>query len=253
MRWNRQTGSLFIVAGLLAGGALVALTAGPTVTAAVLQEASPSPASSRTAGETPQRVGTEFFVMIDPAHGGDDKGARLSPKLLEKDLTLALARELKRGLQERGIPARLLRDSDVNLSVERRAEITNEDHAGLYVALHAGPPGSGVRVYSAALPFAATPAAGRFLPWESAQAVSLERSRTLARALAPELRKKGFHAAAATTPLRPLNNLLAPAIAVEWASATGWQSAESQKQQSALASAIAESIAQNRGHLGGRP
>lgn len=189
--------------------------------------------------------------MIDPAHGGDDKGATLGGKLLEKDFTLALAKELKKELLARGIPARLLRDTDMNLGVERRAEITNENHAALYVALHAGEPGNGVRVYSSALPPAAA-AAGRFLPWESAQGGSLERSRSLIRFVAPALRKKGLRVSVLASPLRPLNNVIAPAIAVELAPGAQ-QLQETLKMRSTLASAIAEGIAQSRGLPGGRP
>lgn len=189
--------------------------------------------------------------MIDPAHGGEDKGATLGGKLLEKDFTLAWARELKKELLARGIPARLLRDTDVNVGLERRAEITNENHAALYVALHAGMPGTGVRVYSCALPPAA-PASGRFLPWDSAQAGSVERSRSLVRLVVPALRKKGLRVSVLASPLRPLNNVVAPAIAVELA--PGVQPPQTTlKLREAVASAIAEGIAQARAQSGGRP
>jgi N-acetylmuramoyl-L-alanine amidase len=202
--------------------------------------------------ETPKRAASEFFVMIDPSHGGDDKGAVFAGKSKEKDFTLALGRELRRELEERGVSARLLRDSDSNLSLERRAEITNEEHAAIYVALHAGPPGKGARVYMPALPFVQTPSGGRFVPWESAQRNSLERSRVVARALVPELRKAGLPVVILTTPLRPLNNVTAPAIAVEWAPESP-QSLESPRLRSTLASALAAGLVQARERMGARP
>src|SRR5215471_3659130 len=110
------------------------------------------------------------FVMIDPGHGGDDDGAVLSDKLMEKDLTLALARRLKAELHEKGIVARLLRDADATLSLQQRAETANEQRAALYVALHAGMPGRGIRVYSPANVSPRVAATGRFLPWDNAQA-----------------------------------------------------------------------------------
>ena len=67
--------------------------------------------------------------MIDPSHGGYDKGATFGGKLVEKDITLRLAREVRKELEERGIAARLLRESDIDLSLDRRAEITNEQRA----------------------------------------------------------------------------------------------------------------------------
>ena len=175
-------------------------------------------------------------------------------KLAEKDITLRLARELRKELEERGIATRLLRDSDIDLSLERRAEITNEQHAGLYVALHAGRPGRGVRVYTSFLTDPQQPLASRFMPWESAQVGTLGRSQIAARAVSDELRKKGLTVASLTMPVRPLNNVAAPAIAVELTpEADDPQSPENLKRQNTVAAAIAAAIAQIRGQLGGRP
>src|SRR6478736_8293181 len=177
--------------------------------------AAPEPAQQNTPAATEgQRRRPEFFVMIDPSHGGNDKGASFGGKLVEKDVTLRLARELRKELEERGIATRLLRESDIDLSLERRAEITNEQRASLYVALHAGRSGKGVRVYSPVLTDTQQPLAGRFLPWESAQSGSLSRSQNLARAVSEELKKKGLAVGNLGVPLRPLNNIVAPAIAV---------------------------------------
>jgi N-acetylmuramoyl-L-alanine amidase len=192
--------------------------------------------------------------MIDPSHGGNDKGASFGGKLIEKDITLRLARELRKELEERGIASRLLREADIDLSLERRAEITNEQHAGLYVALHAGRPGKGVRVYASFLTDPQQPLASRFMPWESAQSGALGRSQIAARAVSDELRKKGLTVASLAVPVRPLNNLAAPAIAVELApEADDPQSLENQRRQNTVASAVATAIAQVRSQLGGRP
>lgn len=215
----------------------------------------PEPAQQSTPA-TPegQRRTPEFFVMIDPSHGGNDKGASFGGKLVEKDITLRLARELRKELEERGIASRLLRDSDIDLSLERRAEITNEQHASLYVALHAGRPGRGVRVYASFLTDSQQPLASRFMPWESAQAGALGRSQIAARAVSDELRKKGLTVANLAMPVRPLNNLAAPAIAVELTPETDDpQSLENLKRQNTVAAAVAAAIAQVRSQLGGRP
>jgi N-acetylmuramoyl-L-alanine amidase len=192
-------------------------------------------------------VAGEFFVMIDPGHGGDDKGAILGAgRVPEKDVSLALARELKRQLEERNIPARLLRESDITLSLERRATITNEQHAGLYIALHAGQPGKGVRVYWPS-PVPQSPTTAPFQPWDSAQAGAMERSRNVAHAVGNELVKTGLPVARLAVSLRPLNNLIAPAIAVEWAPGPeDLRAPKLQKIGSTLASAIATAIAQGR-------
>ena len=251
--------ALAATALLCCGLSIAGFSAGPQDP---VPPAGPPPAPGATSSPTAPKFtpGTdaqhrpEFFVMIDPAHGGNDKGASFGGKLVEKDVTLRLARELRKELDERGIATRLLRESDIDLSLERRAEITNEQHAGLYVALHAGRPGRGVRVYASFLTDSQPPLAGRFMPWESAQAGALGRSQIAARAVSEELRKKGLTVANLAMPVRPLNNLAAPAIAVELTPETDDpQSLENQKRQNTVAAAVAAAIAQVRGQLGGRP
>jgi len=251
--------ALAATALLCCGLSIAGFSAGPQDT---IPPAGPPPAPGATSSPTAPKStpGTdtqhrpEFFVMIDPGHGGNDKGASFGGKLVEKDITLRLARELRKELDERGIATRLLRESDIDLSLERRAEITNEQHAGLYVALHAGRPGRGVRVYASFLTDSQPPLAGRFMPWESAQAGALGRSQIAARAVSEELRKKGLTVANLAMPVRPLNNLAGPAIAVELTpEADDPQSLENQKRQNTVAAAVAAAIAQVRGQLGGRP
>jgi len=207
---------------------------------------------SKPAGEM-QKHAPDFFVMIDPSHGGYDKGATFGGKLVEKDITLRLAREVRKELEERGIAARLLRESDIDLSLDRRAEITNEQRASVYVAIHAGRPGKGVRVYAPVLTDTQQPLAGRFQPWDSAQSGALSRSQNLAHAVSDELKKKGLTVANMGVPLRPLNNINAPAIAVELApEEDDLQSLESQKRQNSVATAIALGIVQARSQIGVR-
>ena len=229
-------------------GKTITLQAQAPEVSAVPPPVRPSVPSTET-----QKRPLEFFVMIDPSHGGTDKGASFGGKLVEKDITLRLARELRKELEERGTAVRLLRESDVDLSLDRRAEITNEQRAGIYVALHAGRPGKGVRVYTPLLTDPQQPLAGRFLPWESAQSGAISRSQTVARAVSDELRKKGLTVTSLGMPLRPLNNIAAPAIAVELApDEDDPQSFESQKRHNNVAAAIALGIVQVRNQMEGR-
>lgn len=191
--------------------------------------------------------------MIDPSHGGDDHGCSFTARIQEKDVTLALARELRRQLEDRGIHARLLREGDTNLSLERRAETTNQERAGVYVALHAGRPGNGVRIYSTAFP-SPPPGTQGLVPWGAAQAAALERSRTVARAVSEELRKSDVRVSLLTAPLRPLNNVTAPAISMEWApQPDDLKPTQSAKIASKLTGAVAAGIAEVRGSMGARP
>jgi N-acetylmuramoyl-L-alanine amidase len=148
----------------------------------------------------------------------------------------------------------MLRDSDVDISLDRRAEVTNEQRAGIYVALHAGRPGRGIRVYAPLLPNPQQPVAGGFLPWESAQAGALDRSKLAAKTIAGELQKKGFSVAMLGMPMRPLNNIATPAIAVELApEGDDLQPLESAKRHSSVAAAIASAIVQVRSQMGAHP
>jgi N-acetylmuramoyl-L-alanine amidase len=257
MLWNKAAAGMAAVALLClvaaSGAAPEQLT---TFNAQTTAAEGPEPAqdSALSPPESHPRA-PEFVVIIDPGHGGSDKGASLGGKLLEKEVTLRMARELRKELEERGIAARLLRDADIDMPLAQRAEITNGQHAAIYVSIHAARAGRGVRVYFPLLTAPhEQPVAVRFVPWESAQSGSLTRSQTAAQAVASELRKKGVTVTSLSIPLRPLNNIVIPAIAIELApEADDAQSLESQKRQNAVATSIALGIAQFRAQLGVRP
>ncbi len=77
-------------------------------------------------------------IVIDPGHGGSDRGAKGPSGLLEKNITLAIAKELK-SIIERNLPVRvvLTRTEDVNLSLEDRASIANNQKADMFISIHA--------------------------------------------------------------------------------------------------------------------
>lgn len=249
MRWSSRHSILAVRTGLLV--CLLAVFAAPLQQQPGQGSASSAPTPSPGTQATANPVQPEFFVLIDPSHGGDDKGAVFGPRVVEKDVTLALARELRKQLEEREIPSRLLRDSDVNLSLDHRAELCNQQRPGVYVAIHAGAPGSGVRVYTAFMPVRQQ-AIGSFVAWDSAQTASLERSATIAREVTNELKKKDLKAADLQAFLRPLNNVLSPAIAIEVAADPGnLHSLENLKLQETVASAVASALEETRVHAGG--
>ena len=209
----------------------------------------PQPAPQQT--EPPKPAAPEWFVLIDAGHGGEDSGAIFRNKLAEKDVTLSFSRQLRSALENRGIAVRMMRDFDTTVSLERRAEAANGQHTAIYIALHAGEPGTGVRVYAPLLPAPPQEATGRFVPWDAAQTASLPRSKAIADAVAKELEKTDFQITRLSAPLRPLNNILAPAIAVEIAAdPDDLQLLTSSKTQSAIASAVAAGIARSRAQAG---
>ena len=171
------------------------------------------PAVSPTSG--PRRV----FAVIDPAHGGEEAGATLGDKLVEKDVTLAFARRIRQELETRGISALVLRDPDTTVSLDQRAATANAAHPAIYISVHAASDGSGVRVFTALVP-AGGDNRGLFLSWDRAQAAFLLTSQSAASSIASELRKK-VAVRILGSPLRPLNNVTAPALAIEVAPEEG--------------------------------
>ena len=192
-----------------------------------------------------------YFAVVDASHGGDDQGETLSNTLLEKDVTVALARSLRQELESRGIPTLVLRDSDANLSLDQRAIYVNADHAAIYIALHAASSGHGVRVYTSLLPFGGEDR-GDFRSWTTAQHVSLQLSQNTANAVASEMQRRQIPVRTLAAPLRPLNNVTGAAIAVEVAP-QGSDSSQltAPDYQQLVTSAVATAIAATRDQFGG--
>ena len=76
-------------------------------------------------------------IVLDPGHGGKDPGAIGKNGLMEKDVTLKLARMLREKLTENaGAKIILTRDSDVFIPLEERTAIANSQEADLFVSIH---------------------------------------------------------------------------------------------------------------------
>ncbi|SRR5258708_7738213 len=252
MRWNRsashgRVSSLPVAAtlySLLLSSHLLFGQDAPIVTTPANQ----TPAASQA---TPPQH--SLLILIDPAHGGSETGAALNAAMPEKDVTLAIARRLREQLASRGVQALLVRDNDATLSTDQRAQIVNAAHPALYIAIHATSEGSGMRVYSAMLP-AAGDNSGPFVDWETAQSSALARSQWAQEQIAAAIHKTGFPLRSLIAPLRPLNNVTVPALAIEIAPTTGnvSQLASVDYQQMVMA-ALANAVAAIRGKLGPAP
>jgi N-acetylmuramoyl-L-alanine amidase len=191
-----------------------------------------------------------ILAVVDPAHGGEERGAALTDKLAEKDVTLGFARLLRHELDIRGFAVVLLRDGDTTSTLDQRAAAANVLRAGIYISLHAVAQGSGARVYTALLPVEAT-SKGIFHAWNTAQSPSLPVSRIVSAAIVSEMQKREFPAQASSASLRPLNNVFMPSVAVELApGANGVADLTSANYQQRAASAIANAVASVRDRLG---
>jgi N-acetylmuramoyl-L-alanine amidase len=203
--------------------ALLAASAGAAALAFSLraQQQTASPALAPT---NQPAVPTSTLVVLDPAHGGSDSGATLGGSIPEKDVTLALASRIRGALTSSGFTVIATRDADPTdpLTTDQRAESANRTHALACIVLHATATGGGVHVYTSALlppapdPSIPDPSAPFIpIPWDSAQAKFVSQSRGLASALAAALDRDHLPALSAQTSIRPLDNLMCPAIAIE--------------------------------------
>ncbi len=77
------------------------------------------------------------IIVLDPGHGGGESGAIGAAGTQEKTLTLELARELARRI-ELALPVEvvLTRDEDVELPLESRTALANQQKAELFISLH---------------------------------------------------------------------------------------------------------------------
>jgi len=77
-------------------------------------------------------------VVIDPGHGGQEVGAKGKFGTLEKDVTLSISLKLK-ALIEQNLAFRVLltRDNDLDVSLDNRAALANNNKADLFISVHA--------------------------------------------------------------------------------------------------------------------
>ena len=246
------TGTAPLMANFADGGKTIIVTGAPPPPPPVAEQAPSPPPAAPTPPPAPQPrqpAAPRFLVLIDPAHGGSDIGAAITPELPEKDVVLALARRVQRELGNRGIAAGLLRNSDIAISLDQRAVSANAARPALYIALHAANTGRGVHVFTALLP-AANVSPQTFLPWDTAQAAFLDLSGSVAGSVAAELEARKLPNATLLAPLRPMNNIAAPAVAVEIAPPAGKvEDIASAAYQEQVAQSIAAGIAAVRSKL----
>ncbi len=74
-------------------------------------------------------------IVIDPGHGGDDRGGR-SGKVYEKHLALDTAMRLEHYLLAKGYQVTMTRKSDTFISLAKRAAIGNRFKGAIFVSLH---------------------------------------------------------------------------------------------------------------------
>jgi N-acetylmuramoyl-L-alanine amidase len=148
--------------GAIAGAALIAVVGGALLLAFAGRSGAAAqstltvqvpPAVTDTIYGAPEARGRPI-VVIDPGHGGRDPGAiSVSGQVNEKDLTLALARELRDDLVERGrVRVAMTRNDDRYLTLDDRAAVARRLDGAMFISLHMdsapNPLARGATVYS---------------------------------------------------------------------------------------------------------
>ncbi len=115
--------------------------AGRLALALVVLAAFARPALSQPSADPGARRGADAAkrrtVVIDPGHGGIELGAKGKQGTLEKDITLAIALKLK-ALIEKNMAFQIVltRDRDMDVAVENRSAIANNQKADLFISVH---------------------------------------------------------------------------------------------------------------------
>jgi N-acetylmuramoyl-L-alanine amidase len=196
-------------------------------------------------------------VVINPAHGGTDTGARGQDSTIEKDLVLQFARALRGELDRQGFRVILTRNDDSNPSYDDRAGTANAYHDTIFISLHISSTGAfgTVRTYyeemgsAAANPTApdsssVTAAPGGWVVWTEAQRPYLAASRHLATLIQIQCAQSfaGSPYQPEQAPIRELRSIEGPAVAVELSNVSGGNAASLLPKAAPLAAAIARGI-----------
>lgn len=205
----------------------------PALQAPQSPQAAP-PAAQQTPGQSQAPAATGPVIVLNPAHGGTDTGARGQNAAMEKDLVLQMARGVKAELERQGFRVIMTRNDDSNPSYDDRAAMANAHNDAIFVSLHIASTGTvgTVRAYydqmstleaplnKTARAEKAVPPVGGLNSWNEAQRAYLNSSHHLADLIQIELAQK-FSGSADTSlgaAVRGLRSVAGPAVAIELSS-----------------------------------
>jgi N-acetylmuramoyl-L-alanine amidase len=234
--------------------------------------------SSASVGQLSSSAATEeaagVTVVLDPAHGGADFGARGPTGLAESDVVLDFARAARIALEAQRLRVLLTREGNQDPSFDNRSAMVNGLRNAVLVSLHvssSGPVGT-ARAYYYAFPAAvagtanstanaattagqnSAPATGasqsavrnNLIEWDHAQRSSVDLSRQLATLAQTELVRR-FHGSPEmpiAAPVRQLRTVVAPAIAIELSSIDVTDAKRLDQMAQPLAEAIGRAVAE---------
>ncbi|WP_160725080.1 N-acetylmuramoyl-L-alanine amidase [Bacillus sp. USDA818B3_A] len=75
-------------------------------------------------------------IVLDPGHGGKDRGTTSITGTPEKSLNLPTVEAVKQKLENAGAQVILTRTNDTFISLEQRANVSNQNHADAFISFH---------------------------------------------------------------------------------------------------------------------
>jgi N-acetylmuramoyl-L-alanine amidase len=163
-----------------------------------------------------------IVVVLDPGHGGQDSGA-MCGGVLEKDLTLDVARRIDRLLEAEGIATRMTRLGDTYVSLADRAAFANRVNNCIFVSIHFNednqPVSSGVETYYAVQQITAGSFVASWLPflWRALSETPNLESQNLAGFIQEALvaRTRALNRGTKAKQLFVIANVTSPAVLIE--------------------------------------
>jgi N-acetylmuramoyl-L-alanine amidase len=191
-------------------------------------------------------------VVVDPAHGGADQGARGLSGIAESDIVLSFARLLRISLEGQGLRVLLTRQANDNPPFDDRSKTANAQRGAIFITLHVsstGKPGT-VRVYSLAQDAGPPVSRGTGQPrsvlvrWDRAQQGYIDLSRKLAELIQIQMaqRFRGSAETPTTAAVRQLRTIAAPAVAIEVSSVGVPDRTQLDKMAPVLADSVARAV-----------
>jgi N-acetylmuramoyl-L-alanine amidase len=223
--------------------------------------------------QVPQSAPTEepptLTVVLDPAHGGADFGARGPTGLAESDVVLDFARAARIALEAQRLRVLLTREGNQDPTFDARSAMINALANAIFISLHvssSGPVGTARTYYdvfpphvtpalnsttgappqTAIQPSGAKPTRTSLIQWDEAQRSSVDSSRQLAFLVQTVLvqRFKDSPDAPIAAPVRQLRTIAAPAIAIELSSIDVTDAKRLDQMAQPLAEAIGRAVAE---------
>lgn len=94
--------------------------------------------NTQSSNTTCKAAKRKHIIVLDPGHGGKDPGAiGAYGKTYEKNITLAMGKELREILRKKGYTVYLTRDTDIFIPLRQRIKIAQKYKADLFMSLHA--------------------------------------------------------------------------------------------------------------------